>query len=56
MDILYARMRLFPVLVTMAAAVVTIAGLTFLRYGTKPAPITAAGWMYPDCRNTSNRT
>ena len=38
------RMRLFPVLVTMAAAVVTIAGLTFLRYGTKPAPITAAGW------------
>jgi len=38
------RMGLFPVLAATAAAMATIAALTFLVHRTKPAPVTVAGW------------
>ena len=38
------RVRLFPVLVTTAAAVVAIAAVTFLVHGRKPIPTIVAGW------------
>lgn len=38
------RMGLFPVLAATAAAIATIAVLTFLVSGRKPAPATVAGW------------
>ena len=38
------RMRLFPVLVTTAAVVVTIVVVTFLVQGRKPIPTIVAGW------------
>ena len=39
-----ARMRLFPVIATTAAAVVVIAVVTFLVYGRKTVPVNVAGW------------
>ncbi len=38
------RMRLVPVLATIAAAVVAIAAVTFLVYLRKPVPVNVAGW------------
>jgi hypothetical protein len=38
------RMRLFAVLATTAAALVAVAVLTFLVYGSKPIPTIVAGW------------
>jgi hypothetical protein len=39
-----AWMRLFPVLATTGAAVLTIAVVIFLNYERKPVPVTGAGW------------
>jgi FecR-like protein len=38
------RVRLFPVLATTAAVLLTIGTIIFLRHGAKPVPVAVAGW------------